>query len=82
MGSATRGALATARGVLDAEKATLATGEQLLAAARALASSAQLRSVIADPGIAAGEKAGLITQVFAASDTAAAFAKSSPFFRK
>ena len=72
MGSATRGALATARGVLDAEKATLATGEQLLAAARALASSTQLRSVIADPGITAGDKASLITQVFPGSDKTAA----------
>ena len=71
MGSATRGALTIARGVLDAEKATLATGEQLLSAARALASSAQLRSVIADPGVAAADKAGLIARVFAGSDTVA-----------
>jgi len=58
--------------VLSTGKATLATGEQLLAAARALASSAQLRSVIADPAIEASAKSGLIAQLFGGSDALAA----------
>jgi len=72
MGSATRGALAKALAVLDAEKGvTLSTGEQLLGAARALAGSAQLRSVLADPAIEPAEKSTLIARVFSGADQAA-----------
>ncbi|AYF98791.1 F0F1 ATP synthase subunit delta [Protaetiibacter intestinalis] len=66
MGSATRSALATAKAALDAEKGTtLATGEELLAAARALAGSPQLRAVLADPAIPGAEKSKLISAAFA-----------------
>lgn len=72
MGSATRGALAAARTALDAEKATLATGEQLLAADRAIAGSAQLRAVLADPAIEGADKSTLIGRVFGDLDPVAA----------
>jgi F-type H+-transporting ATPase subunit delta len=66
MGSATRSALAQARAALDAEKGiTLATAEELLAAARALAGSPQLRAVLGDPALPGAEKAKLIGSVFA-----------------
>jgi F-type H+-transporting ATPase subunit delta len=72
MGSATRSALATARTALDAEKGlTLATGEQLLAAARALAGSPQIRAVLGDPAIPATEKSRLIGRAFPRVENAA-----------
>lgn len=72
MGSATRGALAAARTALDAEKVTLATGEQLLAAGRAIAGSAQLRAVLADPAIEGADKSALIGRMFGSLDPVAA----------
>jgi F-type H+-transporting ATPase subunit delta len=72
MGSATRSALANARTALDAEKGlTIATGEQLLAAARALAGSPQIRAVLGDPAIPPAEKSKLIGKAFPRVDAAA-----------
>lgn len=65
MGSASRKALEAGIAVLDAQHTTdLATGEQLLAATRAIASSVQLRALLADPGIEAHGKSGVIRRVF------------------
>ncbi|MFT4029020.1 MAG: F0F1 ATP synthase subunit delta [Protaetiibacter sp.] len=72
MGSASRVALATAKQRLAASPGVaLATGEQLLAAARAIDSSSQLRSVLADPSVPAAEKAALVGRIFPALDAAA-----------
>src|SRR5690606_5915932 len=72
MGSASREALATAKRQLAAASGvSLATGEQLLAASRAIESSAQLRSVLADPAVEAERKAGLLTSIFGSLDAAA-----------
>lgn len=73
MGSATRSALADATAALDAaSKVTAATGEQLLAAARAIDSSTQLRAVLTDPSIPGAEKSGLISRIFGTLDASAA----------
>ncbi|GAA1442319.1 F0F1 ATP synthase subunit delta [Leifsonia poae] len=65
MGSATREALARSVSALDAEtKADLATAEDLFAAGRVVADSAQLRSVISDPSADPAGKAALVTSVF------------------
>ena len=79
MGSATRGALARATAALDAASGvtgssavTLATGEQLLAAGRAIESSAQLRAVLSDPAVESSRKSALIAQIFGTLDPAAA----------
>jgi F-type H+-transporting ATPase subunit delta len=72
MGSATRSALGSARTALAAEEElTLATGEQLLAAARALSGSPQLRAVLGDPAIPAAEKSKLIGRAFSRVDAVA-----------
>lgn len=72
MGSATREALATARGALSAEKGvTAGTAASLFTAARALAGSAQLRGALADPAVSAGDKSGLVGRVFGSADAAA-----------
>jgi len=69
MGSASRVALAAATQQLRAAKGiTLATGEQLLAAGRAIESSAQLRSVLADPGVDAARKSALLGSIFGTLD--------------
>jgi len=73
MGSATRNALAQATAQLDAVKGVkLTTGEQLLAAGRAIAGSAQLRAVLTDPSIDATQKSGLLGRVFTSLDATAA----------
>jgi len=73
MGSATRNALAAATAVLDAETGVkLATGEQLLSAGRAIASSTQLRAVLSDPSIGQQEKSGLLGSIFTKLDPVAA----------
>ena len=73
MGSATRNALAAATAQLDAVKGVkLATGEQLLAAGRAIDGSAQLRAVLSDPSIPQAEKSGLIGRIFTSLDATAA----------
>jgi F-type H+-transporting ATPase subunit delta len=66
MGSATRQSLTHSRAALAGVKggADLALGTQLFAAGRALAGSAQLRAVVADPAIEAQAKATLLTSVF------------------
>ncbi len=72
MGSATRESLERAEAALaGASGVTLRTGEQLLAAVRAIESSAQLRSVLADPSIEASQKGRLVGSIFASFDPAA-----------
>lgn len=72
MGSASREALAAAKRQLAAAGGlSLATGEQLLAASRAIDSSAQLRSVLADPSVDAERKTGLLTSIFGSLDAGA-----------
>lgn len=72
MGSATREALAAARAALSAERrVSAATAASLLTAARALAGSAQLRSVLADPAVGADDKSALVDRVFGSIDPAA-----------
>ena len=72
MGSATRGALARATTALDAASGvSLATGEQLLAAGRAIESSAQLRAVLSDPAVESSRKSALIAQIFGTLDPVA-----------
>ncbi|TPW70680.1 F0F1 ATP synthase subunit delta [Schumannella sp. 10F1B-5-1] len=72
MGSATRGALEAGIAALDAQKPTAATGEQLLAAARAIDSSLQLRSLLADPAVSVDDKRAIVSRVFGSLDVAAA----------
>ncbi len=65
MGSASRTALETGIAALaGTQGVTLATGEELLAAARAVDSSAQLRALLADPTLDAGERGSLVATVF------------------
>lgn len=66
MGSATRQATAASQALLKSlgAKVSVATAEQLFAAGRALAQSAQLQSTLADPAISPAEKAKLISGVF------------------
>jgi F-type H+-transporting ATPase subunit delta len=68
MGSATRVALASARDALAkvSGKDALAAGTQLFEAARVIGGSAQLRAVLADPSVAAQDKAAVIGSVFSA----------------
>jgi F-type H+-transporting ATPase subunit delta len=73
MGSASRTALGSAIAALGAAKGvSLATGEQLLAAAREIERSPQLRAVLVDPSIPAVEKTKLITRIFGKLDADAA----------
>ncbi|TXK17268.1 F0F1 ATP synthase subunit delta [Homoserinibacter sp. GY 40078] len=73
MGSASREALEAAkRRLAAAQGVTLATGEQLLAASRAIDSSIQLRSVLVDSSVPADRKAGLLASIFVGLDSAAA----------
>jgi F-type H+-transporting ATPase subunit delta len=72
MGSASREALAAAKRTLAAATGvSVASGEQLLAAGRAIESSGQLRSVLADPAVAADRKAELLRTLFGSLDAAA-----------
>ncbi|MDJ0334681.1 F0F1 ATP synthase subunit delta [Salinibacterium sp. G-O1] len=66
MGSATRVALAEARTALGALSNTdaLAAGQQLFSAGRVIGDSAQLRSMLADPAVAASEKAAVVDSLF------------------
>ncbi|MGV3713369.1 F0F1 ATP synthase subunit delta [Pseudolysinimonas sp.] len=73
MGSATRNALAAATAQLDAATGVgLPAGEQLLAAGRAIAGSAQLRAVLTDPSIDGAEKSALLGRIFGSLDATAA----------
>ena len=72
MGSASRQALAAAEQTLTATTGvTLATGEQLLSAGRAIEGSAQLRGLLADHSLESAEKAGLIETIFGSLDATA-----------
>jgi F-type H+-transporting ATPase subunit delta len=51
---------------------TLSTGEQLLAAGRAVESSAQLRAVLSDPAVETSRKSALIGSIFGSLDKVAA----------
>ncbi|MDQ1583066.1 MAG: F-type H+-transporting ATPase subunit delta [Microbacteriaceae bacterium] len=66
MGSATREALAVATSALAAlgTKADLATANDLFAAGRVIADSAQLRAAVSDPSADAAGKAALVARVF------------------
>lgn len=72
VGSATRGARAAAAAALaGASGITLGVAEQLLAAARAVAGSAQLRSLLADPAVSGADKTTIVERVFPGADQAA-----------
>ena len=65
MGSASRQALSAAVDQLTATSGvTVATGVQLLTAARAVDDSAQLRAILADSSVAPNEKSRLVAQIF------------------
>lgn len=68
MGSATREALAQAKVALGklGGKDGLAIGEQLFEAGRVIGGSAQLRSALADPSVAAEDKTAVIGAIFSA----------------
>lgn len=66
MGSASREALATAKAALV--RPTERMGEELLLASRTIAGSAQLRSVLADPGVPTADKGRILSRVFGAFD--------------
>jgi F-type H+-transporting ATPase subunit delta len=70
MGSATREALSTSRAALAGlgGAATLATGEQLLAAGRVLGTSFQLRAALADPSGDPEAKRSIVEAVFSSID--------------
>jgi F-type H+-transporting ATPase subunit delta len=70
MGSATREALSTSRAALAGlgGAATLATGEQLLAAGRVLGTSFQLRAALADPSGDPASKRSIVEAVFSSID--------------
>ncbi|MBG6054557.1 F-type H+-transporting ATPase subunit delta [Salinibacterium sp. CAN_S4] len=73
MGSATRVALAEARtalGSLDTGNA-LEAGQQLFSAGRVIGDSAQLRSMLADPSVAATEKGAVIDSLFSSFGSSA-----------
>jgi F-type H+-transporting ATPase subunit delta len=65
MGASSRVALAAAVDALAAAKGvTVATGEQLMTAGRAIEESAQLRTILGDPAIEAAEKSALVATIF------------------
>jgi len=64
MGASSRQALAAAIDRLATVKPTVATGEQLMTAGRAVEESAQLRTILGDPSIAAAEKSALVARIF------------------
>ena len=65
MGSASRSALEAGIAALDAATGvTLVTGEELLAAARAVEGNAQLRAMLSDPTLAPEERAALVARAF------------------
>ena len=73
MGSATREALARSASALAGlgSKADLATAEDLFAAGRVVADSAQLRAVLSDPSADQAGKAALVRRVFASQSAPA-----------
>jgi len=73
MGASSRQALASAVTALEAATGvTLATGEQLMTAGRAVEESAQLRTILGDPAIAPAEKSALVAKIFPGLEETAA----------
>ena len=64
MGSSSRQALASTVASLTGKKLDATTGEQLLAAARAIGGSSQLRGLLADPGLHDRDKESIVQSVF------------------
>ncbi len=65
MGASSRVALAAAIDALaKAKGVTIATGEQLMTAGRAVEESAQLRTILGDPAIEPAEKTKLVATIF------------------
>lgn len=72
MGSASRAALASGIAAFERRSGvTLEAAQQLFAAVRAIEGSAQLRGLLADPTLAATERAALVARVFGSIDAAA-----------
>ncbi|MGA0568805.1 F0F1 ATP synthase subunit delta [Rathayibacter sp. KR2-224] len=72
MGSATREALDRAKAELaQAQEVTLRTGEQLLAAGRAIDGTPQLKALVADPSVESAEKGALVNRIFGSFDDTA-----------
>jgi len=72
VGSATRESFERAEAKLAAASGvTLTTGEQLLIAGRAISSSSQLRSILADPAVEPAERSALIGNIFRALEPTA-----------
>jgi F-type H+-transporting ATPase subunit delta len=72
MGASSRHALVAAIGKLATVKATLATGEQLMTAGRAVEESAQLRTILGDPSVEPADKSALVARIFPGLEKAAA----------
>lgn len=73
MGAASRQALRAAIDALGTAKGvTVATGEQLMTASRAVGGYAQLRNILADPAIPSAGKTALIGEVFPGVEPTAA----------
>jgi F0F1-type ATP synthase, delta subunit (mitochondrial oligomycin sensitivity protein) len=73
VGSATRASRERAKAALaDASKVTLSTGEQLLAAGRAIEGSSALRAVLADPEVEVSRKSALLEKIFGSIDPVSA----------
>jgi F-type H+-transporting ATPase subunit delta len=73
VGASSRQALTTAISALTAAKGvTVATGEQLMTAGRAVEESAQLRTILVDPSVEPAEKSALVATIFPGLDKVAA----------
>jgi len=73
MGASSRVALAAAIDALaEAKGVTVATGEQLMTAGRAVEESAQLRTILGDPAIESAEKSALVATIFPGLEKGAA----------
>ena len=73
MGASSRVALAAAIDALSSAKGvTVATGEQLMTAGRAVEESAQLRTILGDPSIEPAEKSALVARIFPGLEKSAA----------
>lgn len=73
MGASSRQALAAAVDALTAAKGvSVATGEQLMTAGRAVDESAQLRTILGDPAITPDEKARIVATIFPGLEKTAA----------
>jgi F-type H+-transporting ATPase subunit delta len=73
VGASSRQALQTAISALTAAKGvTVATGEQLMTAGRAVEESAQLRTILVDPSVEPAEKSALVATIFPGLEKVAA----------